>query len=67
MKYVSLSQVIKAAANYNTPPPGYYNTFLSSYKAYHKKQNVRRTVWKVIKMASVIIVACMYLVVILYK
>jgi len=58
MKYVSLSQVIKTAADLNTPSSDYFNNFLPAYKTYHKRQNVRRTVFKIVSVAAIFIVAC---------
>lgn len=57
MKYVSLSQAIKSAADLNTPPSDYFNNFLPAYKAYHKRQNVRRTIFKTISLASIFVAA----------
>lgn len=51
-----LSRLIKRAADNNTPSPDYFDNFLSSYKTYHKRQNVRRTVFKIISSITAIIV-----------
>lgn len=53
-----LSKLIKRAANNNTPSPDYFNNFISSYKAYHKRQNVRRTIFKVISVIAAIVIVC---------
>lgn len=55
---VSLSQVIKTAANLNTPSPDYFDSFLPAYKRYHHRQNVRRTVCKIGSGIAIFIVAC---------
>lgn len=54
-----ISQVIKNAANLNTPAPDYFDNFLPAYKKYHQRQNVRRAVCKVGAFASIFIVACL--------
>ena len=51
-----LSKLIKRAANYNTPSPDYFNNFLSSYKTYHKRQNVRRTICKAVSIIATLII-----------
>ena len=56
-KYVSLSQAIKNAADLNTPSPDYFDNFLPAYKTYHKRQNVRRAVFKAIPIIAIFIVA----------
>lgn len=53
-----LSRFIKNISDHNTPSSDYFNNFLPSYKTYHKRQNVRRTVLKAISLASIFIVAC---------
>jgi hypothetical protein len=58
VKYVSVSQIIKAATDLNTPASDYFNNFLPAYKAYHQRQNVRRTVQKVISLVLIFVVAC---------
>jgi len=62
MKYVSLSQVIKSTADLNTPSSDYFNNFLPAYKTYHKRQNVRRAVFKIVPVITIFIVACLTLV-----
>lgn len=57
-KDVLLSQAIKNIADLNTPAPDYFNSFLHSYKRYHQRQNVRRTILKTISVASIFVVAC---------
>jgi len=51
-----LSRLIKSAANINSPSPDYFNNFIPAYKAYHKRQNVRRTVFKIVSAITAIIV-----------
>ena len=53
-----LSRLIKSASGLNSPSSDYFNNFLSSYKTYHKRKNVRRTIFKIVSSASVFIVAC---------
>lgn len=62
MKYVSLSQAIKTAADLNTPSSDYFNNFLPAYKTYHKRQNVRRAIFKIVPVITIFIVACLTLV-----
>lgn len=59
MKYVSISQAIKAAADLNTPSTEYLNNFLPTYKRYHKRQNFRRAVCKIGSGLAVFVVACL--------
>jgi hypothetical protein len=59
MEYVSISQAIKAAADLNTPSTEYLNNFLLAYRKYHKRQNVRRAVYKIGSGLAVFIVACL--------
>ena len=59
MKYVSLSQVIKTAADLNTPSTDYFNNFLPAYKRYHNRQNFRRAVCKVGSGFAIFVVACL--------
>ena len=51
-----LSRLIKSAANLNSPSSDYFDNFLHSYKAYHNRQNVRRTVFKIVSTITAIIV-----------
>jgi len=57
-----LSKLIKAAANNNTPPPDYFQSFLPAYRSYHKRQNVKRTIYKICTAITLIVVACITLV-----
>jgi len=59
MKYVSLSQVIRTAADLNTPSTDYFNNFLPAYKRYHNRQNFRRAVCKVGSGFAIFVVACL--------
>jgi hypothetical protein len=59
MKYVSISQAIKAAADLNTPSTEYLDNFLPAYRKYHKRQNVRRAVCKIGSGLAVFVVACL--------
>jgi len=56
---VSLSQAIKNIANLNSPSSDYFNNFLSSYKTYHHRQNIRRTVCKIGSCIAIFVVACL--------
>jgi len=51
-----LSRLIKSAANLNSPSSDYFDNFLSSYKAYHKRQNVRRTICKAVSIIAAFII-----------
>jgi len=59
VKYVSLSQAIKTAADLNTPSADYFDNFLPTYKRYHNRQNFRRAVCKIGSCLAVFVVACL--------
>ncbi|NBW56748.1 hypothetical protein EBR43_02985 [bacterium] len=54
-----LSKFIKDISNHNTPSVSYFENFLPAYKAYHKRQNVRRAVFKIVSVAAIFVVACL--------
>lgn len=51
-----LSKFIKNISDINTPSAYYFDNFLSSYKAYHQRQNVRRTVCKAVSIIATLII-----------
>ena len=51
-----LSKLIKNIADSHKAPVGYFENFVSCYHAYHKRQNVRRTVLKIVSAITAIIV-----------
>jgi len=51
-----LSRLIKRASDLNSPSSDYFNNFLSSYKTYHKRQNVRRTICKAVSIIAAFII-----------
>jgi len=51
-----ISKLIKMAASGNTPTSDYFENFLYSYKAYHKRQNVRRTICKAVSIIAAFII-----------
>ena len=51
-----ISKLIKMVANGNTPTPDYFENFLHSYKTYHKRQNVRRTICKAVSIIAAFII-----------
>jgi len=62
-----LSRLIKSASDLNSPSSDYFNNFLSSYKTYHKRKNVRRAVFKIISSIAAIIIISFISVVIVDK
>ncbi len=54
-----LSKFIKDISNHNTPSISYFENFLPFYKAYHKRQNVKRTVYKIYTALAIIVVLCL--------
>jgi|LakMenEpi03Aug12_release.lakeMendotaPanAssembly.Ray.scaffolds.fasta_scaffold2662786_2 hypothetical protein len=54
-----LSRLIKNISNHNTPSISYFENFLPCYKAYHKRQNVKRTVYKICTAFAIIVVFCL--------
>lgn len=51
-----LSKFIKRVSDNNSPSPDYFNNFLPSYKIYHQRQNVRRTVCKAVSIIATLII-----------
>ncbi len=54
-----LSKFIKDISNHNTPSVSYFENFLPAYRAYHKRQNAKRTVYKICTALAVIVVLCL--------
>lgn len=54
-----LSKFIKTISNSSTPSNDYFESFLSSYKTYHKRQNVKRVIYKICPGLAIFIVACL--------
>ena len=54
-----LSKFIKNISNYNTPSISYFENFLPAYKTYHKRQNVKRTVYKICTAFTIVVILCL--------
>lgn len=54
-----LSKLIKRASDLNSPSSDYFNNFLSSYKTYHKRQNVKRAVYKICTAFAIVVILCL--------
>jgi len=53
-----LSKFIKNIADSHKAPVGYFENFVSSYHAFHKRQNTRREICKVCTILAIFVVAC---------
>jgi hypothetical protein len=56
---MNVQDLLKAAADLNTPSTEYLDNFLPAYRKYHKRQNVRRAVFKIGSGLAVFVVACL--------
>lgn len=54
-----LSKFIKSISDHNTPSSVYFESFLPAYRTYHKRQNVKRTVYKVCAAFAIFIILCL--------
>jgi len=53
-----LSKLIKNIADSHKAPVGYFENFVSSYHAFHKRQNTRREIYKICTILAIFVVAC---------